>query len=220
MKLLRDQWLLISVLALLAVAGVALVAQSQLADIGANLGIELLGTVMSVLFIDLVVTRHIDRREERRRRPILRTIAEQLRVLVDRIRGEFAHLGIDLDRPMSASGDLSTQLNPARFNEKLETAPGHFVSRFIAFTSENSYSRKFLRDFYNLTRADLPPELASAILGIVARDDWSWHPIAMSDTVVDRSWIDERQDFLFEYLAMVKRLDSEVKRLEADVVLG
>jgi hypothetical protein len=216
MKLLRDQWPLIVVLTLLAVVGVALVARSTLSEIEANLGIELLGTVVSVLLIDFVVTRYIERREELRRRPILRTIAEQLQVFVDRMRGEFRYIGIELDRPVNSGRDLGKHLDPDRFNEKIEKVPGYFISHLVAFTSENSFSRKFLREFYDLTRADLPPELASAILAIVARDDWSWQPIAMIETVVDRKWIDERQDFLFEYLMMVKRLDSELTQLKAD----
>ncbi|MHB8974307.1 MAG: hypothetical protein ACYC3X_28620 [Pirellulaceae bacterium] len=218
MKLLRDQWLLIVILIILAVTGAVFVARSPLGEIEANLGIELLGTVVSVLLIDFVVTRYIERREELRRRPILRTIAEQLQVLVDRMRGEFRYIGIELDWPVNSGRDLGERLQPDRFNEKIEKVPGHFISHLVAFTSENSFSRKFLQQLYDLTRADLPPELASAILAIVARDSWSWQPIAMIKTVVDRTWIDERQDFLFEYLMMVKRLDSELKQLKSDVI--
>ncbi|MBL8827122.1 MAG: hypothetical protein JNM18_09055 [Planctomycetaceae bacterium] len=218
MKMLCDEWLLLVVLALLAVIGAVLVARSTLAEIEANLGIELLGTVVSVLLIDFAVTRYIERKEQLRRRPILRTIGEQLQVLVDRIRGEFAYIGIDLGRPVNSAQVLGEHLDPDRFNARIEKVPGHYISHLLAFTSENSFSRQFLRELYELTRADLPPELASAILAVVGRDNWAWQPIVASETVVDRNWIDERKEFLFEYLVMVKRLDSELKQLRANVV--
>src|SRR5262249_2567193 len=138
MKLLRNQWPLILILAILAIVGVGLVARSSFSEIRVNLGCTLLGTVVSVLLFDFVVTRYIERREELRRRPILRTIAKQLQVLVDRMRGEFRYIGIEIDGPMKSGRELGEQLDADRFNERIEKLPGYFISRVIAFTSENS----------------------------------------------------------------------------------
>jgi hypothetical protein len=86
-----------AVLALLLIGcGLALTAGQTWPEIRFNLGIKLLGAAVAVLLIDLVVTRHLERREELRRLPILQTIAVRLEELVKRLVEHLELLGVEV----------------------------------------------------------------------------------------------------------------------------
>src|SRR5262245_8198814 len=85
-RFLRDQWLLILVLGALTVIGswAAITGTNTWSDLKFNLGVELLGSAVSIFFVDIIVSRYLDRREQARRRPLLRVVVRRLGELLDK----------------------------------------------------------------------------------------------------------------------------------------
>jgi hypothetical protein len=139
--------LVAAMLALLLIGcGLALTAGQTWAEIRFNLGIELLGTAVAVLLIDLVVTRHLERREELRRLPILQTIAVRLEELVKRLVEHLELLGVEVKSDVGSAVELAQLISPEKVNEKIETAPGHFVPRIVQFQAATSFDIAHLRE--------------------------------------------------------------------------
>ncbi len=219
MRIWRAQRPLILVLIGLLLLGLCLVftAGQTFLGIQFNLGIELLGSAVSVLLIDVIVTHYIERREASRRRPILEIIDRRLQKLVGELVDHLRLIDLDITEDLSSAERLGHRLHPALLNERIETAPGHRVPKILHFEAAASWTMKFLGDLYDITRIDLPPEVASAILAVISVNSESWSSLIPPASGVDAEWVAEHCGLLFDYYDAVKGLRERLDRLHREL---
>jgi hypothetical protein len=164
-----------------------------------------------------VVTRHLERREELRRLPILQTIAVRLEELVKRLVEHLELLGVEVKSDVGSAVELAQLISPEKINEKIEASPGHFVPRIVQFRAATSFDIAHLRELYDITHTDLPPEIAAAILEIVSITAWVWQRLNTPSHDINTAWISERSDLLFSHYQSVRRLQEWLDKFRREV---